>query len=93
MRQPRGKSGCNDYYFPLVISGPSWEWDQTRAATSTELMCVDDAGDPDAELAALEMRYLDVLSSVDSYEIEGDVLTLRGPDLELRYTRLIEADS
>lgn len=82
-----GESGCNGYYFPLIIERGSWTWDDSRPATSTELMCLDDEGNDETELAALEEKYLDLLHSVAGHEIDGDVLRLSGPNLELRYVR------
>lgn len=82
-----GESGCNGYYFPLLIDGDSLTWDESRPATSTELMCLDDDGNPETALAELERWYLDNLHKVDRFAVDGDVLILLGPDLELRFSR------
>jgi heat shock protein HslJ len=83
----QGESGCNGYYLPLIIEQAAWQYDESRPATSTELMCLDDAGEPFTELMNLETRYLRLLREVTDYMVSGDELTLSGPDVELRYER------
>jgi hypothetical protein len=83
----QGSSGCNGYYFPLLTEDGEWVPDDTRSATSTELMCVDEAGAPNTALADFERTYLLMLETIDDYIVAGDTLTLYGPDVELRYTR------
>jgi heat shock protein HslJ len=50
-------------------------------------MCLDDADDPFTELMAREAMYLRLLAEVTSYGVEGEELTLSGPDFELVYRR------
>ena len=83
----QGELGCNGYYLPLLTAAGSWQWDETRAATSTELMCLNDEGDAETELAALQTKYLALLHTVTGFEVSGDGLKLIGPDLELVYIR------
>lgn len=83
-----GDSGCNGYYFPLIIENGEWVWDESRAATNTELMCHNDSGDDDTELAAQETAYLAALAAVTSFEIVDETLVLRGPGVELRYSKI-----
>jgi heat shock protein HslJ len=82
-----GDAGCNGYYFPLLVAQATWVYDESRAATSTELMCLDDADDPFTELMAREAMYLRLLAEVTSYGVEGEELTLSGPNFELVYRR------
>ena len=83
----RGDSGCNDYYFPLAVAGAVWRYDDSQPATSTELLCLDDAGEPFTELMSQEELYLLLLRQVTTYSIGGDELTLSGPDFALVYRR------
>ena len=61
----QGSSGCNGYYFPLLTEDGEWVPDDTRSATSTELMCVDEAGAPNTALADFERTYLLMLETID----------------------------
>lgn len=89
-----GSSGCNDYYFPLITVDRQWTWDEGRPATSTELMCLDNAGEAETELAAFESTYLQYLGAVAAYDVDGNLLTLTGPEVELHFVRQVNgADS
>lgn len=83
----QGESGCNGYYFPLIVEQAAWRYEESRPATSTELMCLDDTGEPFTELMNLETRYLRLLREVTGYTLSGDELALTGPGFELRYQR------
>lgn len=83
----QGDSGCNVYSFPLLVAGGAWRYDESRPATTTELMCLGDADDPFTELMDREVLYLRLLREVTAYLVDGDELILSGPDLELRYER------
>lgn len=87
-----GNAGCNGYSRPLAFGDGNWTWAE-GAATVTELICSDTDGEPLQDVAATEQRYNDALGRVDRYSIEGDLLTLTGPEVELRFVRAAEVSA
>lgn len=81
-----GSAGCNGYYKPVVLSDGVWTWGE-GAATITELMCLDDLGEPLTDVLSAEVAYMGAFDSVVAYSLDGDVLVLTGPAVELRYVR------
>lgn len=74
-----GSGGCNTYGAAYQAEGGTLSID---VAEATEMACLEPEGVMDQET-----RYLDALSAVDSYVIEGSQLTLSAPDgRQLIYT-------
>ena len=87
-----GNAGCNGYYRPLSLEGGEWAWAE-GAATITDLMCSDENGDALQDVADVEQRYENAFGQVDSFLIDGDSLTLSGPELELRYVSVVDVSA
>jgi heat shock protein HslJ len=81
-----GSAGCNGYSRPLALEGGEWVW-APGAVTITELMCLDDNGEALPDVADIERRYSDAFGQIAGYSLDGDALTLTGPEVELRYVR------
>jgi hypothetical protein len=82
----RGSAGCNGYYMPVVLSEGVWMWGE-GAATITDLMCLDDLGEPLTDVLSAEVAFIGAFDSVAAYALDGDVLVLTGPAVELRFSR------
>ncbi|HEX2057144.1 MAG TPA: META domain-containing protein [Actinomycetota bacterium] len=80
-----GTAGCNSYRGDLEIDGSSFD---TGEISVTEIACP-------PKVAAAEERYLEALEAADSIAVDGDSLTLTGPDVELVYSRVppVETES
>ncbi len=87
-----GYAGCNGYYYPAVLSDGLWAWDD-GAATVTEVLCGDDAGNPLTEVMAAEATFLQAFESVTGYTLAGDTLVLTGETIELRFVRTDESSA
>ncbi|MFA9444224.1 META domain-containing protein [Egicoccus sp. AB-alg6-2] len=72
-----GVSGCNHYGAEVALDGDAIE---VGGLGGTEMAC-------EQPLMEVERRYLDALAGVDTVTVEGDVLTLTGPDARLLYDR------
>jgi heat shock protein HslJ len=73
--QLSGRSFCNHYGSTYRIDGTSLELD---GLGGTEIGC-------EPEIAEAESAYLAALGAVDTVAVEGDVLTLTGPDVSLTF--------
>ena len=73
------------------VSDGAWSW-VDGPATITQLLC-DTDGQQESAVMATEEAYVRALRSVIAYQLAGDELTLIGPDVELRYTRMAGASS
>jgi len=81
-----GFSGCNGYFYPVNLADGIWEWGD-GTATTTELLCVDEAGEERTDVAATEAGYIRAFELVAAYRLDGDSLVLTGDGVELRYVR------
>ena len=77
-RSAGGSAGCNSYGAPVDIEGSSFDANDFRL---TEIGCP-------RKVAAAEERYIGALEAADTISVDGDALTLTGPDLELVYIRV-----
>lgn len=84
-----GSSGCNSYYFPAQLDDGLWVWGE-GAATTTELLCVDELGAEDIAAMAAEEAYAGAFEIVVGYTIDGDQLVLTGEGVELRFVRFVD---
>jgi len=83
-----GFSGCNGYYYPVTLADGIWAWGE-GAATTTELLCVDEAGEERSDVAATEAGYIRAFELVAAYRLDGEDLVLSGDGVELRYGRSV----
>lgn len=73
----RGSAGCNSYGGGIRIDGDSFD---------AGSFAVSEIGCP-APIAAAEARFLEAMDDADTIAVEGDTLTLTGPDTELVFGR------
>lgn len=69
----RGSAGCNSYGGSVSIDGESFE---AGGLALTEIACP-------PELAEAEERFVEAIGAVDTISIDGERLTLTGPDTAL----------
>ncbi len=81
-----GFGGCNGFYYPIELSDGSWSWDES-AASITDNSCTDAGGEEMQEVLAAEVAFIEALESVDVYSLQGAMLVLTGPGVELRFER------
>lgn len=74
----RGRSACNQYFAEVRRDEDRFEVD---GVGGTEMAC-------GSQVMEAEERYLDALHRVDSQRMEGDVLVLSGPQVELLYRQI-----
>lgn len=72
--QAGGSSGCNSYGGSVEVDGEKIHFGDMNMT----LMACTDAG-----MMAQEGTYLGALGAVESFKVDGDTLTLSGPELEL----------
>ncbi len=70
-----GQGPCNNY------QGLSFDDGSVSGATASTMMACED------DVMIAEALYLGALEAVEAYEVDGDTLTLTGPDVELRFER------
>lgn len=73
-----GTAACNSYGGELAVDGASWSLDQVAV---TEMGC-------EQPLMAAEAAYLAALAEIDTWTVDGDVLTLTGGDVTFTFDRL-----
>ncbi len=78
----RGSAGCNTYGGGVAIDGDSFD---TGGLAVTEIGCPDDLVEP-------ETRYVEALEAVDTAVVDGETLTLTGPETELVFRRVPPVD-
>ncbi len=81
-----GFAGCNGYFYPVKLADGIWSW-ADGAATITELLCVDDAGEERTDVMNIEDTYIRAFELVAGYSLDGETLVLSGDGVELRYSR------
>jgi heat shock protein HslJ len=77
-KEVRGSGGCNTYFGTYKVDGNDLAIIEPFAVT--EMWCGDEKG-------AQESEYLDILLAAESFEIEGDTLTIYSGDGVLNYER------
>lgn len=78
-----GTAACNAYGGPVEVSGSSFE---TGNLVVTEIGCARDVMES-------EERYLAALDAAETIAVDGDRLTLSGPDVELAFRRAPPVDT
>lgn len=77
-----GSGGCNTYGGGVSIDGNTFE---AGGFAVTEIGCPEDVAEPEA-------RYLEAMEDVDTVSVEGETMTLTGPDSELVFRRVPPLD-
>jgi len=72
-----GTAACNSWFGEVAVGERSMSF---SGLGQTEMACLDERMDAEA-------AYLQALSAVAAFDLDGDMLTLLGPDLELTFTR------
>lgn len=78
-----GTAGCNSYGGRVEIDGTSFAAGDLQV---TEIGCP-------PEVLETEERYLGALEAADEISVDGDSLTITGPDVELVYSRVPPVDT
>lgn len=73
-----GRSACNQYFSDVIRDGERFE---VQGVGGTEMGC------PGVRMEA-EALYVQALSAVKTHRMEGDVLVLSGPEVELLYKEI-----
>ncbi len=73
-----GNSGCNSFGGSYALNGSSLEFDELA---TTLMACADEA------VMAQESSYLAALNAVETMEAGEEGLVLRGPEVELVYSK------
>ena len=73
-----GSGGCNTYFGEYELEGNNLTMIGPFAVT--EMWCGDEKGE-------LESEYLDILLAAESFEVDGDTLTITGAEGVLNYER------
>lgn len=73
-----GRSACNQYFAEVRRGNGSFE---VEGVGGTEMACA-------TRVMEAEQRYLDAFQRVDSQRMEGEVLVLSGPQVELLYREI-----
>ncbi len=81
-----GFAGCNGYFYPVRLADGVWSWAE-GAATITELLCIDDAGESRDDVMNVENGYIRAFELVAFYELTDEALILAGDGVELRFVR------
>lgn len=79
----RGSAGCNTYGGSVVVDGGTFD---AGGFAVTEIGCPEPLVEP-------EERYLEALEAADAIAVEGDAMTLTGPDTELVFSRVPPIDT